>query len=1493
MTNTRGVKWGRGRSVAALAIILGVVTSGCGGGGKSTGTAVPPPAAPAPPAPPPSPPAVNRAPTVSIASPSTGNSFIVGTAVTFSGSADDAEDGAITGSRLVWSSSGGAELGTGGSLTLANLTLGTHTIRLEATDSAGLRSTTSVSIRITEPPRPAAARAGETNPYAGRIRRTAVKRDDELVIIGRASGGDQLVYGIVEEPVSQYNYVAAPAAMAAPRITARGPGLTVIAGAAGRIQSTNPHQAAIVTRSTAGNQVRLEVIELLNPGQSQVATLALPSTAAQGPFAVGVFDLDAFEEVSGTRAMTPPAGRNFRYHDEVAVAHAEMSGGELRARVRVLSFEDVMIPEFREGPVPGPTSELSALTTTAMHPESRLVVAHGDALFSNMPGPHLVVAYVDSNRRISLDVFRYRHTRGASGDADPRSDVRALEHTMHHALPQPLTEAAVAAGGWDLIVGRGEQFGMDTPLATFDVVMAVRQENGRMYQEAWRLESIHGDDGPPSRVGDDLFDFGSFRDAANVEVGLTILPDSPVRAQIGRVVQGGQPVTQSCESLGLIVLADTDRGPVVQSLFAFISDPFAGNLWFGPARQTPPWPGDLGLREREPTNNLSRAALVTGGLVSSRNGLVDYRGLGPIGESRYAQSCQNVSSSPLLGEMPSFYVAEPQLSTLSAVTIAYGGESYVNTGPLDADIDEIPVLLAADSNGDAAYYESTRCYQASSGTQKCRRLFLGDADLHYTLVNFETQNVVLQQPPKHVDFLRALGGIVDVSMRDNFYAEFAQTTSNDGSIDRRLKTDWMLGARIAVGWSAGVGGGDDGGGGAGNQGSGKASPGSVKAEQELSLEIEHRSSQENFTRTQTNVSLTQTTGAVDDDVVWTKVQSTDFWRFPASGGRVEGSATSPTALSRNAYLEVAIPGEPVISIGPGSASDAYQPTHQIGNILSYPAIAGETQDIGELFEFLGRYVPEEPDGSRPCRPLQDGDINGCITNVNGFLQQVARINAGEDFMAGELVSLSDPIDVAEELQVGGISYSSELQFDQQVQRGNTIKNTDTIKAGLKSKMQFKGKAKGVVDLEKSFETEIKAEASFENETISENTLGSKTKIALHVPSSIPIQRSYRIRPTFGFEPGGGLQVSYQVSTEGTAASFWRQNYSTPDAALNLPLRIVRNGDSFELNADFTRNRIKGFFVRDGAGMDPARPSQSVGSLLTAAPRAGDAVQLEVQVMNLSVASAIGSLTVEFEAQGYENGEPVGPVMPIGRTSIDFLPYRGQFEDAPNGHITSAFVIWDTSSFGATSSESLKDYLIYVTLDPDNAIANETHELNDRHDDPLRSPQDAVIDPQLEKGQNNRGWALVRVAPSLQVAQSASNKQNRRLVSKSMRRDPAVQLSLIGADPWGLSTSFHKTGTVPRLTVGEGESLRASVGLRAGGLSREHGILQVFDGDPALGAPMILSRAVQGVSGGDITREEIEWRPRHAGDRVLYVRYFDSEGRVTPALQVPVRIEPRR
>ena len=77
----------------------------------------------------------NSAPSVTISSPSNNATFAEGTALSFSGSAADPEDGNLSG-HLVWTSSRDGHIGTGGSFSRV-LSTGSHTITAKVTDSAG------------------------------------------------------------------------------------------------------------------------------------------------------------------------------------------------------------------------------------------------------------------------------------------------------------------------------------------------------------------------------------------------------------------------------------------------------------------------------------------------------------------------------------------------------------------------------------------------------------------------------------------------------------------------------------------------------------------------------------------------------------------------------------------------------------------------------------------------------------------------------------------------------------------------------------------------------------------------------------------------------------------------------------------------------------------------------------------------------------------------------------------------------------------------------------------------------------------------------------------------------------------------------------------------------------------------------------------------------------------------------------------------------------
>lgn len=90
----------------------------------------------------------NDAPVATIVSPDSGARFAKGASITFTGSGSDREDGALGGSSLVWRSSRDGRLGTGRQLARSNLSVGTHTITLTATDSRGATGTDSRSIVV-------------------------------------------------------------------------------------------------------------------------------------------------------------------------------------------------------------------------------------------------------------------------------------------------------------------------------------------------------------------------------------------------------------------------------------------------------------------------------------------------------------------------------------------------------------------------------------------------------------------------------------------------------------------------------------------------------------------------------------------------------------------------------------------------------------------------------------------------------------------------------------------------------------------------------------------------------------------------------------------------------------------------------------------------------------------------------------------------------------------------------------------------------------------------------------------------------------------------------------------------------------------------------------------------------------------------------------------------------------------------------------------------
>jgi hypothetical protein len=137
----------------------------------------------------------NAAPGVAITAPPDGTSVNQGDAVTFAGTATDAEDGDLSAS-LAWVSDRDGALGTGASITRSDLSLGAHVITASVTDSGGRVANDQIALTITSGPQPGdtiiETRVGASSDDAeedeqGRVNRSS--SDLELVF----AGGNQTV----------------------------------------------------------------------------------------------------------------------------------------------------------------------------------------------------------------------------------------------------------------------------------------------------------------------------------------------------------------------------------------------------------------------------------------------------------------------------------------------------------------------------------------------------------------------------------------------------------------------------------------------------------------------------------------------------------------------------------------------------------------------------------------------------------------------------------------------------------------------------------------------------------------------------------------------------------------------------------------------------------------------------------------------------------------------------------------------------------------------------------------------------------------------------------------------------------------------------------------------------------------------------------------------------------------------------------------------------
>jgi subtilisin family serine protease len=95
--------------------------------------------------------ATNAPPAVTITAPANGTSVVEGTSITFTGTAQDTEDGNIS-ANLSWSSNLDGKFGDGSTVSTSTLAVGVHTVTASVTDANGANGSASISVTVTATP---------------------------------------------------------------------------------------------------------------------------------------------------------------------------------------------------------------------------------------------------------------------------------------------------------------------------------------------------------------------------------------------------------------------------------------------------------------------------------------------------------------------------------------------------------------------------------------------------------------------------------------------------------------------------------------------------------------------------------------------------------------------------------------------------------------------------------------------------------------------------------------------------------------------------------------------------------------------------------------------------------------------------------------------------------------------------------------------------------------------------------------------------------------------------------------------------------------------------------------------------------------------------------------------------------------------------------------------------------------------------------------------
>jgi hypothetical protein len=665
--------------------------------------------------------------------------------------------------------------------------------------------------------------------------------------------------------------------------------------------------------------------------------------------------------------------------------------------------------------------------------------------------------------------------------------------------------------------------------------------------------------------------------------------------------------------------------------------------------------------------------------------------------------------------------------------------------------------------------------------------------MHIELSNLEKLSSLLMEPPKHLAYLPderdsdPNTGLLNVSWRPDFNVSITDAKERKAESEMQFASGTSVFAGGGFGLKQFV---DIAGSGASTE---------FRSQSRASLDVTQSRIDKSYTEEKETIKAETN----HDDVLIGTVGDVVLWRYPITTRQVKDK----DGEEQQVYFDLVVPGENSRKIlGPGRFFEWYAPIHENGNILSYPNETQRPADVQDVKDSAGN--PVKGVFVNPT-DLVWGPISG------GFaLEWKKSISRSESFSSA-------------------MTLASETEFSGSIKSGAKFQlSALVISADIEAYRQLS------VNFKAGFEKALSTVATGVHTTTSGFT------VAVQKPAG-DSRYAYVFSPNYYVSKGGAKKMFFQVRTP--AERWWRETYSKPDLALNLPRRY--NETTAEFSGDAYWNRVRGVVVASQIeGKQPAELPP-----LSRAAWKGEKLAISVPVYNMSLTPVRDddSFLVRFEAIALDgDGNEVGPRRFVDEVEMKPMTLRER---------RVVHAQWDTTAFSSPRG-GLQEYRLYTILDAGNAV----DELNEETTD----------DGQLNPGRNNVGYVVVTL-------DSAPPPQGDPLTSGSGQGAGAMDINASSdvfarSDALSIMADDAQPGSQSGV-VGLGERVSLRYRVFAEGASQPSYLkAALFDRDPSDPDAVITAMAyVKGVpvDGGNFV--QLDWFASEPGPKTLFAAILED------------------